>query len=293
MRWVKAGGRLFLFGGVSAWPDELDARDAKSESLDVTLHFATDEDAGGDDEESHEHEDSSVAYPAHLARSAAVRWKAVDHVVATTDHGAAYAGAALVGKGLVVGVASDDLITNLGVASPPNAKAIVALMQWYAGSRAIRVARAEDGVSPPSGPIASLVNAGLGLSVAHAAAFAVLLLVGFGVRQARAKATPPPARRAWTEHVAATGTLYARAKLAPHALATYAKFVEGRLRAKMPRGTSDPAAFLALRSGEDAGHCAEVWARALASRPGDRVQGDELTTLSQLRALYAKAVKTE
>jgi hypothetical protein len=210
----------------------------------------------------------------------------------TGDH-VGYAGLVNLDDGMVVGVASDDLITNVGLATPPNARAVVALLARYAGTRPVLVARPEDGVSPPSGPIASLVHAGLGLALGHAAVATLLLLLAFGVRQARARPTPEPARRAWTEHVAATGTLYARAKMAPHALATYATFVDGRLRARMPRGMTDPAAFLAIRSGQDARFCAEVWARAMASRAGDRTQGDELATLADLRELYAATVKTE
>jgi hypothetical protein len=56
---------------------------------------------------------------------------------------------------------------------------------------------------------------------------------------------------------------------------------------------TDPAAFLAFRSRADATHCAEVWALATSARSADRPRGDELTTLRELRALYAAAMKTE
>jgi predicted ATPase/DNA-binding winged helix-turn-helix (wHTH) protein len=87
--------------------------------------------------------------------------------------------------------------------------------------------------------------------------------------------------------------LYARAKLAPHALAAYARFVDGRLRERMPRGMTDPAAFLALRANADPAWAADVWRRASAARSADRPDGDELATLRHLSALYAAAVKSE
>ncbi len=105
--------------------------------------------------------------------------------------------------------------------------------------------------------------------------------------------TPPKARREWTEHIEATGGLYARAQLAPLALAAYARFVDGRLRERMPRGMADPAAFLALRANVEPAFAAEVWARASAARSADRPEGDELATLRRLSALYAAAAKNE
>ncbi len=289
IRWVRAGGRLLVFGGVESWPDDVGAHAKDAGSREVKLRFL----AGDMDPDAVVDDDGYAIYPAHVAERAGIRWKAVGDAFGETGDHVDYAGLVHLGKGIFVGVASDDLITNVGLATPPNASAVMAIMTRYAGDRRVLVARPEDGVSPPSGPIASLVHAGLGLALGHAAVATLLLLLAFGVRQARARPTPEPARRAWTEHVAATGTLYARAKMAPHALATYAKFVDGRLRTRMPRGMTDPAAFLALRSGEDAGHCAAVWARAMASRASDRVQGDELATLADLRELYAATVKTE
>jgi hypothetical protein len=289
VRWVRAGGRLMLVGGVSGWPEELGASMRAATSREIKVRFP----AGDDDPDDAVDDDGFAVYSAYVARPAGLVWKKPGETFAVDGDGVAQGGMVAVGAGLVVGMASDDPFTNIGLASPPNARAVVALVARYAQDRDILVATPLDGVSPPAGPIAALVRAGLGLATAHAAAGAGLLLLAFGVRLSRPRTTPPPARRAWTEHVVATGTLYARAKVASHALATYARFVDGRLRARMPRGASDVAAFLALRSGEDAAYCAEVWARATSARAGDRVQGDELATLGDLRALYAAAMKTE
>jgi hypothetical protein len=193
----------------------------------------------------------------------------------------------------VIGLAGDDLLTNAGIARAPNAAALLAILQVYGSGRKIQVARPEDGISPPDNPVSALTHAGLGLALAHAAAAALLLMLAFGVRQARARLSPPKGRRAWTEHIEAAGGLYARAKLAPHALAAYARFADGRLRERMPRGMTDPAAFLALRANADPASTAYVWRRATAARSADRPEGDELATLRHLSALYAAAMKSE
>ena len=69
----------------------------------------------------------------------------------------------------------------------------------------------------------------------------LVLFFAVGVRLARPKPAAPPRRRAFAEHVEAVGALYARTRSAPHALAAYARFADERLRARMPRGTSDVA----------------------------------------------------
>jgi hypothetical protein len=283
-RWVEAGGVLVAAGGVAGWPESFGAHRAAAESADVTVTIPRDED--DDDDEA----DPPGPRPVHLAHAAGMNWDAT-HLAVTGDH-VTWAGVKSIERGAVLGMATDDLLTNAGLARPSNAAALMALLQRYEG-RTFHVAKPEDGISPPSNPLTSLFRAGLGLALAHAAVAGLLLLLAYGVRQARARPTPPPARRAWTEHIEATGGLYARARLAPHALAAYARFVDGRLRARMPRGASDPAAFLALRAKADPQRCAAIWARATSARPEDRPRGDELVTLRELSALYAAAVKTE
>ncbi len=290
VRWVSAGGRLLLAGDVKAWPEEFKAKPKESWTPKVTFTFP-------DPEESEEDEATQDAgertFTAIVSEPRGIAWDEDAYVLATTEDKATYAATRAYDSGVVVGLAGDDLLTNAGISVAPNAKAIVALIERYARGRKIRVALPQDGISPPSNPLSALLHAGLGLALAHAAFATALLMLAFGIRQARARADAAPARRAWTEHVAATGTLYARAKLAPHALFAYARFVDGRLRARMPRSMTDPAAFLALRSRADAAHCAEVWALATSARSADRPRGDEMTTLRELRALYAAAMKTE
>ncbi|MGO8998880.1 MAG: DUF4350 domain-containing protein, partial [Polyangiaceae bacterium] len=241
-RWVEAGGRLLLAGDVHEWPESFKAKSQSTGSTAINVLLEPEEDAEDDQA------DDSIAatyktYPAKVGTAAAISWPS-SYTLASTETHEVYAAARSFKKGVAIGFAGDDLFTNVGLARSPNAAALVAILRVYAGGRKIHVARPEDGVSPPSNPISALTHAGLGLALAHAAAAALLLMLAFGIRQARAKVSPPPARRAWTEHIDATGGLYARAKLAPHALSAYARFVDGRLRERMPRGMSDPAAFL-------------------------------------------------
>jgi hypothetical protein len=285
-RWVESGGVLLLAGNVRAWPESFKAKAETTASTGINVLLEPDDD---DDDSAAE---TYKTYPAKVGTPAALSWPGASTLAATDTHDV-YAAAHGMKQGLVIGVASDDLFTNVGIARSPNAAALVAILQTYAVGRKIRVAQPEDGISPPASPIASLTHAGLGLGLAHAAAAAIVLMLAFGVRQARARPSPPPARRAWTEHIEATGGLYARAKLAPHALWAYSRFVDGRLRERMPRGMTDPAAFLALRANADPAWTADVWRRATTARPADRPAGDELATLRHLSALYAAAVKSE
>jgi len=89
--------------------------------------------------------------------------------------------------------------------------------------------------------------------------------------------------------VQAVGALYTRRRAATHALAVYAKHVDDRVRAVMPRG-HDPAQFLAGRARVDRAAASRVYARAMATATGDPARGDELDVLQRLSALYAKAM---
>jgi len=292
VRWVKAGGRLLIAGDVKSWPEDFGAKPHESSSSKLTFRFP---DPENENENERVVDPADATFKATVAEPHGLDWNdelGASYVLAKNDEEVPYAAARAFERGVVVGLAGDDLLTNAGISVPPNAAAIVALIERYAHGRAIRVARPEDGISPPSSPLAALLGAGLGLPLAHAAFATALLMLAVGVRQARARREPPPQRRAWTEHVAATGSLYARAHLAPHALSAYARFVDGRLRARMPRTMTDPAVYLALRSRADAARCAEVWALATAARSADRPRGDELATLRELRTLYAAAMKT-
>jgi hypothetical protein len=208
---------------------------------------------------------------------------------ASLDTGELYGAVRPFEKGLVLGLASDEVLTNAGLSVRGNAAAFVAMLESLEKTDFL-IARPENGVAPPSNPFAGLVRIGLGLGLWHALAFTALLFLCVGIRHARPVPEPPPQRRAFAEHVKATGALYARAKATGHALFTYARFADQQLRARAPRGTS-PALFLAQRAETDPKDTAELYARAMSARAEDAPTGEDLLVLRRLSALFSKAMR--
>jgi len=303
MAWVDAGGVLVLAGSPWSWPKELKAsRATAARPLKLTVRRlllrapspASGDTANGEDGDDADEQADGDIY-AHTDEHGEVvetdgmtLGGAIERVAWFTD-GTLYAASVKRGHGVIVGIASDELFTNAGLARPGNAAALVAILASAARTE-MRMASAEDGVSPPSTPIAALLRAGLGLALAHAAVFALVLFVAVGRRQARPRPMHPPRRRAFSEHVEAVGALYARARSTHHALAAYARFADERLRARMPRGSGDVASFLASRARMPLHVCQQLWARAMRAKNGAPPMGDELTVLRELSSLYAAAM---
>ncbi len=178
------------------------------------------------------------------------------------SEGSVYSAAKPAGKGVVVALPDGELFTNVGLSRPGNPSVVAALFTElmarpaYPGGegarvrqeRAVRLARAGDGISPPGNPFSALARAGLGLGMGHAFVACLLLFAAYGARHARPRPAPPPARRAFSEHILATGAFYARLARPAHALAVFARFAELRLRRSLPRGATDIPSFLAART---------------------------------------------
>ncbi len=273
VEWVDAGGVLVLAGSPSTWPTEFGVASGATR-------------AEGDLRAKGPAEDGIER--GALAGRGALCVPDETQRVAWFGDDATYAAVVTHGKGRVLGVASDELFTNVGLSRRDNA-AVAALLLSNAGCPALKVAHAEDGVSSPSTPIGALLRAGLGLGLVHALIATILLFVAAGVRMMRPKPASPPPRRAFAEHVDAVGGLYARTHSAPHALAAYARFADERLRARMPRGANDVAAFLASRAHQPPSVCRRVWERAMRARVDQPPLGDELRVLRELSVLYEAA----
>jgi hypothetical protein len=229
-----------------------------------------------------------VAFHATVTNPEGVRWTTPRVEIASLSGTVTYAALATIGHGFVLGLATDELLTNASLARPGNAATLAAILARLSPTR-IEIARSEGGVSPAPNPVAGLVRAGLGSGLLHALAFTVILFLAAGIRLTRPRPTAPPARRAFAEHVEATGALYAKTRAASHALAAYFRFADERLHARMPRGTTDVPAFLAIRTGRDRGECDRVWSRAKEADPAARPRGDELDVLKELASLFAQA----
>lgn len=292
VRWVEAGGRLVLFGAPQSWPPELAADAASASTRDLVVRAPSDE-----EEAPVEIEGARVALPQ------AFTWRdpaGADPIALLGE--STYASRRRIGRGVALGVANGDLFTNVGVLPPRNAAALVAIVFAAASEGAesgeepsyveVRVARAEDGAPPPASPFAALVAAGLGKGAWHALAAALLLFLSFGVRHARPRPVQDKARRAFAEHVEATGAFYARARALTHALGAYGRFIDLRLRELLPRG-ADPVAFLASRSGAPPERVAELHARATQIRAEDPPLGDEHEVIEELHGIVARALARE
>jgi hypothetical protein len=298
VEWVDAGGVLVLFGSPGAWPAKFGAAPTYStgpHKITVRRLLARSTPAEGDedDEPSSDPGDSAVysrtTERGELASGEALGISKATDRVAWFDDGMTYAAVVTYGKGYVLGVASDELLLNAGLARPGNAAAMIAILS-NADRVEMRLAEPDDGVSPPTSPIAAMTRAGLGVGLVHALVAALVLFFAVGVRLARPKPSPPPRRRAFSEHVEAVGALYARTRNAPHALGCYARFADERLRARMPRGAGDIPAFLASRARMPLDGCQRLWMRAVQAKAGAPPLGDELAVLRELSAVYAAAM---
>lgn len=279
MRWVEAGGELVLFGSPSSWPKELEAS-SKTLGDDGPRDVVVGAPGGG--------------VHARIASRNSFAWGRAEIVARLGD--APYAGLVDEGDGIVLGVAGSDLFTNVSAARPDNAAALVTLIDILEGAgdtsrRKIDVARRQDGVAPPSNPFAALARAGLTRGAIHALAASLVLFLAVGIRRARPRPARAAARRTFREHVEATGAFYGRAQAASHALAAYGRFVEMRLRERIPQG-SDPVAFLAQRAGVSREEAASVYERALTAKTTDPPRGDELAAVERLRAIFVKATES-
>lgn len=355
MRYIEEGGVLVLFGRPAGWPKDLGAKSGGSTSrelayqdYDVVLDWTT----GRKEKWQRTHTISG-----RVAQRTTVDWNDATAIgwLGKDAEKDAYVVRKLVGKGVVYGIASDDIFTNVGILPKHNAAVLLSIMKLAAtdarilrpqsdsddksaqtsdekepsgtgtgrsqddepetdgdddqhGTRAksapksappgeegkgvkVRHAQREDAIPPPSSPFAALIAAGLGKGTWHALAATLLLFLAYGIRQARPRDRAPQTRRAFAEHVEATGAFWGRAKALPHALASYGKFVEMRLRERIPRG-ADPVSFLATRAKVDPETAARVWKRATEAKDDDPVRGDELETIKELRLMLVKAMES-
>lgn len=295
VEWVEAGGVLVLAGNAFEWPKQFGGSTAFSVStphkITARRLLARSQPASPDEEDDEEESAIYARTNEHgvLAAGTGLAFSGTTERSAWFDDGTLYAAVVTHGKGVVLGIASDELMTNAGLARPGNAAVMVSIFS-AADRLEMRIADPEDGVAPPTTPIAALLRAGLGVGLGHGLVAVLVLFFAAGTRIARPRPSPPPRRRAFAEHVEAVGTLYARTRNAPHALAAFSRFADERLRARMPRSGGDVAAFLASRARMPLDVCQRLWARAVQAKAGAPPLGDELTVLRELSAVYSAAM---
>lgn len=327
LRWVEAGGVLMLFGDDARWPSDLhvESKASKTRGFEFRMPIAafegspkeseasedgeeiadeagfSDGDDGSGDGRNESNED--IVFHGMAATPRAFLWDGATSL-ATSDKDS-YAASKRVGKGAVIGIAGNELITNVGVVTAQNAEILVGLVNVAFRAPAssnlhrkshdgvttfdLQIAREQDGVSPPSNPFSALSQAGLDTASWHALVAALVLFLAVGIRHARPAPTPSPGRRAFAEHVEATGAFYGRTRALAHALSAYGRFAEMRVREKLTHGM-DPITFLATRTSVPHAEVARIWRRATDAEAEDSPRGDELATIRDLRALLVKAM---
>jgi hypothetical protein len=294
VEWVDAGGVLVLAGPPHDWPKEFAAASATSGAHVVTARTLVGrEDKDDDDDDSVRGAPKYAKTHQHgelAATGGGLEFRGASERAAWLDDDATYAAVLARGRGTVLGIATDELLTNAGLSRKGNAAVMIAIMS-NAGRQSFSIAESDDGVTPPGTPLASMLRAGLGTGLVHALVACLILFLAAGVRLARPKPFAPSMRRAFAEHIQAVGALYARTRNAPHALASYARFADERLRARLPRQGGDVAAILASRAGVPLERCQRIWARATEAKSGAPNQGDELSVLAELAALYTTATE--
>jgi hypothetical protein len=300
--WVHAGGVLVLAGAPEAWPKVFAAERKATTAKEVAVPIPVPRPGAKE----------PATIPAHLVNPWALEVRpdiGDDELdgpddrpedlepVATFADGSTYAAIWPSGSGVVLGIGTDELLTNAALARPGNAYALMTILA-HANRDAIAIAEPEDGSGGTSSPISALQHAGLGLALGQSAAALAVLFLALGVRLMAPRPPSPARRRAFAEHVEAVGALYARTGAARHALAAYARFVEQRLRARMPRGTQDVAAFLAARSQLPLETCERLFkagpfvtaAAAPSAEPARKASAaEDLMILKDLSAAYAAA----
>jgi hypothetical protein len=281
VQWVAQGGVLVLAGDADLWPKDLWAKRDPAAGRDVRVETPCPDD------------DDACTSPridhVRLAAPGAMSWPHQGPLAASAalDSGQLYAAIRPYEKGLVLGLASEDLLTNAGLSVHGNPSGLVALLESLDKTDFL-VTRAESGVAPPTNPFSGLVRIGLGLGLVQALAFVLVLFLSVGIRHARPIPVRPPERRAFAEHVQAIGSLYARTRSTGHALRSFAHYADRELRARAPRGVS-PALFLAQRAEADPKDTAELYARAMAAE--DRGAPDDLFVLRRLFNLFSKCMR--
>ena len=221
LRWVGAGGSLLLLGEPARWPKALGAKPRATGSRDVTVQV-------DDGEVFH---DVTV----RVSQPGALTWPGAEAIAVAG--GEPFAARVALDRGVIVGLARPDPFTNVGLSQEGAGDVAMALVEQArpVDGTEIRVARPEDGVTPPGNPLSALSRAGLSVGLVHAVPFLALLFLHAGIRHARARPAPEPTRRAFVEHVRATGAFYMKARAHEHAVHEYAKHAREVLRARAPR----------------------------------------------------------
>lgn len=293
VRWVESGGVLVLAGSPATWPAAFDAHPAPCPE-----GIARFDDGGWVGLDAETLDDDVLPAPPPPAdvrirdRSCFAR---AGSLALARSGSASFAARFDHGKGLVVAVGSAEPFTNVALSRPTGARAVAytlrALGEPMSRGGAVWIARPDDGVPPPTNPLSALARAGLVQGLVHGLVFAVLLFLAAGVRHARATPERPPTRRAFVEHVLATGAFYAKRRAARHALAAQAKYADEEIRGRSPRDPAEALRAAAAASGATVEELERLLAFAAAPGDDDRKPAEDLADLAALTRIVGRLQK--
>ncbi|MGB1276267.1 MAG: DUF4350 domain-containing protein, partial [Nannocystaceae bacterium] len=236
--WVRKGGKLIVTGGIGRFPDWVGAhhRSASAEVWDLSV---------------------TEAYWANFGEPK-LRVPGRDRLEVDgarpmlVDGSNVYAAAREVDRGEVVSLADDALLTNAALTTGDDAAFTLALLESFGGS-----AEYIDGSSwaGASTPFEAIGRTELLPALLQALALLLLFYLGRGILFGAPRDPARRSRRAFSQHVEAVGTHYARARVSRHALRLYASWAMGQLRdragAGHRKGLLPLAQKIAERSGRD------------------------------------------
>lgn len=193
------------------------------------------------------------------------------HPLITWPDGSLYATEQIVGDGYFVCFADDALFTNVALAWDDN----VAFQGWFLRepSRIELIDRDADDPTPTTALGAAATPEMLPLSL-HLLLLFLVFALARGARFGAPRQRRDDTRHAFAEHVRALGALYARARMAPHALHAYAAWALEHLRARYGRDLEVDAlaARVAERTGRDPAEVTELLRSAAAAASPTRAE---------------------
>jgi hypothetical protein len=197
-----------------------------------------------------------------------------------------------VASGAIIVLADASLLTNASLVVADNAALLEALTRLTGGP--VEIANAETGLVAAN-PVAAVTRGRLAPFLLQLGACLIMFLLLRGRAFGRLVDRDETARRAFSEHVRALGTQYARARAGAHVLGSYAAWATDRLRERIrlsgDRGIGDLAGAVAARTGRPLGEVARVLfaARrdgdAAEDAPEDRSRAGAQQQLTMMREL--------
>ena len=201
-------------------------------------------------------DDLSIVVPGNAGMTSA--FEAGFDPLLVDEHGIAYAGLIQLDLGAIFVIADDQLLTNMSVAVPDNAEALLELLD-LAGTKfelidgEIRRFKGGDGGGSDT-PFAAIDQANLTTALLHLFAFILALYLWRGIHFGRPRPSAPAHRRRYVEHIEALAGHYHRAGAKRHALRHYATWALERLQETFGRrsaGLHRLAHRIARRTGRD------------------------------------------